>query len=267
MARSVSAEFEGTAINAHNMALQSIASLGFIGSLPAVAALGVLGIRFATYPDPARDQIAVLLLVSGLGEVGMAATPILLTIVVFYFFARDSEQPADSRMGDTTGRSRFTELTLARSRRLPVAIRLYGRANEAQRLPYCLEYHRVLGIDRAFIVDNGSDDGTREFLLDQPDCHVFHASGSFAEANYGMAWINALVALHGVGSWCLFVDVDELFTYPHSEKVTLPAFCRFLGSPKQRRRIFFASGYVQRMSHRRGHLSARNAVSFDSIVF
>ena len=101
--------------------------------------------------------------------------------------------------------------------------------NEAQRLPYCLEYHRVLGIDRFFIVDNGSDDGTREFLLDQPDCHVFHASGSFAEANYGMAWINALVALHGVGSWCLFVDVDELFTYPHSEKVTLPASsCRFL---------------------------------------
>ena len=100
--------------------------------------------------------------------------------------------------------------------------------NEAQRLPYCLEYHRLLGIDRFFIVDNGSDDGTREFLLEQPDCHVFHASGSFAEANYGMSWINALVALHGAGSWCLFVDADELFTYPHSEKVTLPAFCRFL---------------------------------------
>ena len=102
MARSVSAGFEGTAINAHNMALQCIASLGFIGSLPAVAALGVLGIRFVTHPDPARDQIAVLLLVSGLGEVGIAATPILLTIVVFYFFARDSEQSAGSRMGDTT---------------------------------------------------------------------------------------------------------------------------------------------------------------------
>ena len=100
--------------------------------------------------------------------------------------------------------------------------------NEARRLPYCLEYHRVLGIERFFIVDNGSDDGTREFLLDQPDCHVFHAGGSFAAANYGMDWINLLVGLYGFGSWCLFVDADELFTYPHSEKVTLPAFCRFL---------------------------------------
>ena len=66
--------------------------------------------------------------------------------------------------------------------------------NESQRLPYCLEYHRTLGIDRFFIVDNESDDGTREFLLLQPDCHVFRAAGSFAAANYGMDWINALVA-------------------------------------------------------------------------
>lgn len=100
--------------------------------------------------------------------------------------------------------------------------------NESQRLPYCVEYHRTLGIDRFFIVDNGSDDGTRDFLLAQPDCHVFHTSGSFAAANYGMDWINQLVESYGIGAWCLFIDADELFTYPHSEKVTLPAFCRFL---------------------------------------
>ena len=34
MARSVSANFEGTAINAHNMLLQSLASMGLLGSLP-----------------------------------------------------------------------------------------------------------------------------------------------------------------------------------------------------------------------------------------
>ncbi len=77
--------------------------------------------------------------------------------------------------------------------------------NEARRLPYCLEYHRVLGVERFFIVDNGSDDGTREFLLDQPDCHVFHAGGSFAAANYGMDWINVLVdstgSIPGAFSW------------------------------------------------------------------
>jgi glycosyltransferase involved in cell wall biosynthesis len=100
--------------------------------------------------------------------------------------------------------------------------------NEARRLPFCLEYHRSLGIDRFFIVDNGSSDGTRDFLLSQPDCHVFSAEGSFAAANYGMVWINALVADHGIGAWCLFIDADELFTYPHAEKISLPAFCRYL---------------------------------------
>lgn len=97
MSRTVSVGFEGTAINAHNMLLQSLASLGFIGSLPAIAAISLLCLRFFTKPDPARDQIAVLLLVSGLGEVGMAATPILLTVVVFYFFARDGEQCVGNR--------------------------------------------------------------------------------------------------------------------------------------------------------------------------
>ncbi len=33
MARTVSAGFEGTAVNAHNMLLQTLASLGFVGSL------------------------------------------------------------------------------------------------------------------------------------------------------------------------------------------------------------------------------------------
>jgi hypothetical protein len=41
--------------------------------------------------------------------------------------------------------------------------------NERVRLPYFLTYYRRLGIDHFLIVDNGSDDGTREYLADQPD--------------------------------------------------------------------------------------------------
>jgi glycosyltransferase involved in cell wall biosynthesis len=100
--------------------------------------------------------------------------------------------------------------------------------NEAARLPYHLEYHRNLGIDRFCIVDNGSDDGTAELLLAQPDCHVFRTRESFAASGFGMNWINALGEQFGIGNWCLFVDADELFTFPHSESLSLPAFCRFL---------------------------------------
>ncbi len=96
IARTVSTGFEGTAVNAHNMMLQTLASLGFAGSLPAIAAIGLLCLRFFTRPDPARDQIAVLLLVTGLGEVGIAATPILLTLVVFIFLVRDDARFAQA---------------------------------------------------------------------------------------------------------------------------------------------------------------------------
>ena len=100
--------------------------------------------------------------------------------------------------------------------------------NEASRLPYHLEYHRALGIEHFFFVDNGSGDGTLELLLSQSDCHVFQSRSSFAQANYGMDWINALVERFGVENWCLFLDADELFAYPHAESVSLADFCRFL---------------------------------------
>ena len=100
--------------------------------------------------------------------------------------------------------------------------------NEAIRLPYHLEYHRALGVEHFFFVDNGSDDGTLDLLLSQPDCHVFQSRSPFAGANYGMKWINALVERFGIGNWCLFLDADELFTYPHAESVPLAEFCRFL---------------------------------------
>lgn len=102
--------------------------------------------------------------------------------------------------------------------------------NEAGRLPFVLDHHRRLGVERFFVVDNDSDDGTAELLLSQPDCRVFHTTQSFAAAGCGMDWINALVARHGRNRWCLFIDADELFVYPHAERVGLPEFCHFLHS-------------------------------------
>jgi glycosyltransferase involved in cell wall biosynthesis len=100
--------------------------------------------------------------------------------------------------------------------------------DEALRLPHLLDYHRALGVDRFYVVDNGSTDGTLELVLDQPDCHVFRTDDAFGAASFGMDWVNALVEEYGTGSWCLFIDADELLVYPHSETVRLPEFCAFL---------------------------------------
>ena len=100
--------------------------------------------------------------------------------------------------------------------------------NESVRLPAVLEYYRQAGVDWFFVIDNDSTDGSTEFLLSQPDCSVFSTRSSFADSNFGMDWINALLEQHGIGHWRLFVDADELFVYPYSEDVTLPELCRYL---------------------------------------
>ncbi|MGD9511559.1 MAG: tetratricopeptide repeat protein, partial [Geminicoccaceae bacterium] len=66
-------------------------------------------------------------------------------------------------------------------------IRLFTRQrNELLRLPWLLDFYRGQGVDRFFVVDNGSDDGSRDFLLAQPDVHLFLTADSYAVYGGGM---------------------------------------------------------------------------------
>jgi glycosyl transferase family 2 len=109
-------------------------------------------------------------------------------------------------------------------------IRLFGKIrNEINRLPFFLSYHRNLGVDRFFIVDNDSTDGSREFLSGEPDCHVFLTKENMATSRAGMNWIEPLLARYGLDRWCIVADADELLAYPKCETVSLPEFCAGLG--------------------------------------
>jgi hypothetical protein len=101
-------------------------------------------------------------------------------------------------------------------------VRLFSKIrNEKLRLPAFLRHYRSLGVDRFFIVDNDSTDGSTEYLLAQPDVHLFRTSASFREARGGTDWLNALLREFGVGSWCVTVDVDELLSFPGSGQANL----------------------------------------------
>ena len=65
--------------------------------------------------------------------------------------------------------------------------------DEISRLPRTIEHHRKLGVARFFVVDNGSHDGCKEFLLAQPDCHVFATTNSHSKSGCGAEWWNALL--------------------------------------------------------------------------
>jgi hypothetical protein len=100
--------------------------------------------------------------------------------------------------------------------------------DEILRLPRTIEHYRNLGVARFFIVDNGSRDGCKEFLIAQPDCHVFVTENSHSESGYGAEWWNALLDEYGSNHWCLTVDADEWFVYPGYEMRPLPEFAAYL---------------------------------------
>jgi hypothetical protein len=95
--------------------------------------------------------------------------------------------------------------------------------NDSLRLQSALAHYRQIGVDRFFIADCGSTDGTLDQLAAAPDVHAFAATGDDS-----LGWLNTLLNAYGVGHWTLTVDVSELFIYPHYEDLELPLFCRYL---------------------------------------
>jgi len=102
--------------------------------------------------------------------------------------------------------------------------------NEKPRLKYFLEYYRELGVNHFFFVDNNSDDGSREYLVDQPDASVWTTQASYKRSKFGVDWLNGLKSKYAVGHWVLVVDVDEMFIYPHCDTRPLRALTDWLDS-------------------------------------
>ena len=100
--------------------------------------------------------------------------------------------------------------------------------NERIRLPYFLRYYRNMGIRHFLFVDNGSDDGTREYLAEQDDCSVWVTGASYKAANFGMDWLNHLLRKYGTGHWTLTIDPDEFFVYPFSDTRPIDALTDWL---------------------------------------
>lgn len=100
--------------------------------------------------------------------------------------------------------------------------------NEKVRLKYFLTYYRERGISHFLFVDNDSNDGSREYLAEQPDCSVWTTPESYKRARFGMDWINRLLRLYGHRHWCLVVDPDEFLVYPFSDTRPIPALTDWL---------------------------------------
>ncbi len=100
--------------------------------------------------------------------------------------------------------------------------------NELIRLPYFLQYYRDKGINHFLIVDNDSDDGSLEYLMEQPDVSVWHTRKSYKRSKFGVDWLNWLQFRYGHNHWCLVVDPDEFFIYPFCDTRPIRALTDWL---------------------------------------
>lgn len=80
-----------------------------------------------------------------------------------------------------------------------------------------LEHYRRLGVARFAVVDDRSDDGTREILLDAPDVDLFQSNFTYRQSGGGLIWRDMLVDLYGRDRWYISIDSDEFLVYPGCE--------------------------------------------------
>lgn len=96
-----------------------------------------------------------------------------------------------------------------------------------------LRHHRSLGIDRFCFIDNGSVDGTRDYILAQPDCIVYYTDESYKASGFAVDWVNRVIAELQIDGWFVLADADEHLCYAHMEHRdirTLLAGCQRQGN-------------------------------------
>ena len=141
--------------------------------------------------------------------------------------------------------------------------------DELVRLPYFYEYYRNLGVDHFLMVDNGSQDGTREFLADQPDTSVWHAKGLYRKARFGVDWLNFLQRKYAHGHWSLVVDPDEFLVFPYCDSRPLSALTDWLDTNEIRSFSamlldMYPKGALEKFQYKSGQNPFEVAKWFDS---
>jgi hypothetical protein len=90
--------------------------------------------------------------------------------------------------------------------------------NEQWFLPHLLAHHRALGIEHFIFYDDRSTDGTRDMLMEQPDCTIIEPADE-PEPGQRLAptqrlLFNYVPETFGKGAWSLIVDADEFVILP-----------------------------------------------------
>jgi len=91
--------------------------------------------------------------------------------------------------------------------------------NEAYFLPHFLRHYRGLGIENFIFYDDGSNDGSREYLCDQRDCTIVTSNFGFRETMpngrpFHYVARTRIPEHFAKGGWSITVDADEFLLLP-----------------------------------------------------
>ncbi len=93
--------------------------------------------------------------------------------------------------------------------------------NEKYHLDALLQHHRNIGVDHFIYIDNGSNDGSIELMLEQYDVSLFATTQAYKNSRFGVNWMEAVLSNFCYGKWILVIDADELFVFDDFEETKI----------------------------------------------
>lgn len=109
-------------------------------------------------------------------------------------------------------------------------------------LPAFFEHYRRLGVEKFFIVDDGSSDGSLEFIEAQKDCVVLKSRFRYGQrinlrsryriwrtrgARAGVEFKRLIPQYVSEDTWCIYADADEFLILPEGF-LDLKEYCRYI---------------------------------------
>lgn len=99
--------------------------------------------------------------------------------------------------------------------------------NDLIKLKRFISHHRKLGVNKFVILDNNSDDGSIDWLLEQKDVILLQTKIPY-NTNRREGWINRIIAHYGDNRWYFVADSDELLVYNNCEQRTIQDVVEYL---------------------------------------
>lgn len=89
-----------------------------------------------------------------------------------------------------------------------------------------IEHYLELGAEHLIFLDNGSEDNTIELASGRKHVSVMRSSASFADFKKEMK--RYLISRVEGRAWIVVADIDEFFSYPHADKISVTEFLKYL---------------------------------------